>query len=589
MNKTKYLLVLGGFLIFAAASCVTSAPKPEYAQIASQDPNHIFEAKGRHGVVAAAHPLASKAGLTMLKAGGNAIDAAVATSFMISVVRPQSTGIGGGGFALVHQANAGETKVYDFRERAPIKSSRDMYLDSSGNPKDFNYQGTEVPNASVNGHLAAGTPGVVAGLIKMHAEGGKLPFSKVIEPAIQIAENGFPVYHGLTESVAMRQKILTVFPASKSLLLPDGEPIKVGKLLVQKDLAATLRRIQKNGRDGFYKGETAKLLLAEIKRGKGLISQRDLDEYKVKIRKPIKGSYRGLDVVSMPPPSSGGIHIIQMLNMLEPTDYGKLGHNTSASIHLLAETMRRAFADRARYLGDPEFVKIPTKGLVSKNYAKQQMRSFKVNQATPSTVVGAGDPASYESSSTTHISVVDQWGNAVSTTQTVNYTFGSCVVVGGTGFILNNEMDDFSKKPGVPNAYGLVGSEANAIAARKTMLSSMSPTIVLKDGKVSMVLGSPGGPRIITATLQTILNVIDHKMPLKEAVHATRVHHQWLPDVLRIEGEELPLKVRQELAALGHKLNQKPAIGDVQAIKKIDTGEWVGVSDRRSDGSPMGY
>ena len=324
-------------------------------------------------------------------------------------------------------------------------------------------------------------------------------------------------------------------------------------------------------------------------RGKGLVSFEDLKQYQVKMRQPVTGHYRGYQVISMPPPSSGGTHIVQILNILKGFDYGAMGSQTTQSIHLLAEAMRRAYADRAKYLGDPDFVSVPIKGLTSPKYAASLAKTIDLRRATPSSSIKAGDPNPYESPSTTHLSVVDRWGNAVTSTQTINYTFGSCVVAEGTGIILNNEMDDFSKKPGVPNAFGLLGSEANAIAARKTMLSSMSPTLVFNDqGHLQLVVGSPGGPRIITATLQTILNVIDHKMPLPLAVHANRIHHQWYPDELRMEPGGLAPQVVNQLKAMGHKVVVKEGIGDVQAIGRVPGG-WIGVSDTRSEGYPMGY
>jgi gamma-glutamyltranspeptidase/glutathione hydrolase len=564
-----------------------------------------YVAHGTQAMVATAHPEASKAGLAMLKAGGNAIDAAVAASFVISVVRPQSTGLGGGGFMLSYLAGAkaagkgqssgkGETEVYDFRERAPKAATRDMFLDAKGEPKGFTFAGQTVPDASVNGHLAVGTPGLVAGLLKAHEEHGKLKLATVMAPAIALAENGFPVYGGLASELESRKDVLKVFPSSTKIFFKDGRPLRVGETLVQKDLAKTLRAIERLGVDGFYKGEVAAAILAEMKRGGGLVTQADLDAYAVKMRTPVSGAYRGYTILSMPPPSSGGAHIIQILNMLEngpdgkPSDYGALGLGTVPAIHLLAEAMRRAFADRAEYLGDPEFVTVPLKGLLSPKYAQKLRATIDMTKATPSTAVKPGDPASFEHPSTTHLSVLDADGNAVSTTQTVNYGFGSCVVAEGTGVVLNDEMDDFAIKPGVANVFGLVGNDANAVAASKTMLSSMSPTLVFRpDGSLFMVVGSPGGPRIITATLQTIINAIDFKLPLADAVHATRTHNQWLPDELRVEPDGLDPAVAKALEAMGHKLVVKGSIGDVQAIE-VAKGDVVGVSDTRSEGVPMG-
>lgn len=548
-----------------------------------------YRATGTNGMVATAHPLASEAAIAMLKKGGNAFDAAVAASFVISVVRPQSTGIGGGGFLLTWEAAQKKSEVFDFRERAPAAASRDMYLNKDGTEKNFTYEGKTIENASVNGHLSAGIPGLVAGLVEVQEKKGKLKLVQVIQPAIDIAEKGFEVYGGLAEAIEDRKAILAVFPDSRKIFLPKDKPLKVGDILVQPELALTLRQIALKGAAGFYQGTVGAKLVAEMKRGNGIMTAKDLDGYKVKMREPVTGSYRGYKIVSMPPPSSGGVHIVQMLNMLEQTEYGKLEHGSAASIHLLAEVMRRAFADRAEYLGDPEFVKVPVKGLVSVTYAKKLFSTIDLKKATRSEVLKPGNPQAYESPSTTHLSVVDKDGNAVTSTQTVNYSFGSCVVAQGTGVVLNDEMDDFSKKPGTPNVFGLLGNEANAVAAGKTMLSSMSPTFLLNsDGTLKLALGSPGGPRIINATLQTILNVIDHKMPLDLAVHAARIHHQWFPDEIRVESYTLTPEVQKQLEALGHKIVVKSAIGDVQAVS-VQSGQLMGVSDTRSEGRPLGY
>jgi gamma-glutamyltranspeptidase/glutathione hydrolase len=543
-------------------------------------------------MIAAAHPLASDAALAMLRAGGNAADAAVAASFVISVVRPQSTGIGGGGFLLLTSRVRSEslpTKVYDFRERAPGAATRNMYLDDKGQPKAFTYAGKSVPDASINGHLAAGVPGLVAGLHQVHHDHGVLPWETVLAPAIKAARDGFEVYPGLAEAIADRAEILAVFPGSRAIFLPGGKPLVAGQTLVQKDLAWTLDQVAKHGPKAFYEGAVAKKIVAEMQRGKGLISAVDLKNYAVKRREPVTGHYRGHKIVSMPPPSSGGTHIVQMLNMLSHDDLGAMGHGSVAATHLVAETMRRAFADRAEYLGDPDFVRVPVRGLTALPYAAALRATIDVSKATPSSGVKAGQPMAHESASTTHLSVVDKNGMAVATTQTVNYTFGSCVVAEGTGILLNDEMDDFSLKPGVPNVFGLVGSDANAIAAHKTMLSSMSPTMVFRpDGSFMMALGSPGGPRIISATLQTILNVIDHRMDYLSAVHAARIHHQWLPDQLVFEPGGLGDGVQAELRNMGHNVVAKGTIGDVQLVAK-EGDKLIGVSDRRSEGAPRGY
>ena len=548
-----------------------------------------FITTGSKGMISTSHPLASKAGLDMLKAGGNAIDAAAAVSFVISVVRPHSTGIGGGGFMLYYDKQKNNTEVYDFRERAPFKASRDMYIDRKGKPIDFIYRGHKIPNASVNGHLAVGTPGLVAGVVESHAKHGKLSLAKVIQPSIDIARNGFKVYIRLAEAIERKQHILDKFESSKKIFLPKGIPLKIGDTLIQKDLAWTLEQIKLHGKDGFYRGKVAKKIVTEMKKGGGLIRKNDLLAYRTKILKPVTGTYRGYKIQSMPPPSSGGIHIVEILNILEGYDLEKMGHNTTESVHIITEAMRRAFADRAKYLGDPEFVKVPQKGLISKRYAEKLRSTIDRKKATSSKEIGAGDPLAYESKSTTHFSIVDQWGNAVSSTQTINYTFGSCVVAAGTGIVLNDEMDDFSKKPGVPNVFGLVGSKANAIAARKTMLSSMSPTLVFdKNNELRLVVGSPGGPRIISATLQTIINTIDYHMPLADAVHAYRFHHQWLPDQLYYEKSGLSHDIIKSLGQMGHSTKATEAMGSVQAIERTGK-EWIGVSDTRREGYPLGY
>jgi len=582
--KTSFYFLIS--IVLIVSNCTTLKVFPPYQKHRQRSE---FITTGTKGMISTSHPLASKAGLDMLKMGGNAIDAAAAVSFVISVVRPQSTGLGGGGFMLYFDKQKSNTEVYDFRERAPFKASRDMYIDSKGKPIDFTYKGHIISNASVNGHLAVGTPGLVAGVVESHAKHGKLSLAQVIQPAIDIAKNGFEVYARLAEAIESKRYVLDKFEASKKIFLPKGVPLKVGDTLVQKDLAWTLEQIKQHGKDGFYKGKVANKIVAEMKRGGGLIRKNDLLAYRTKMHQPVTGTYRGYKVLSMPPPSSGGIHIVEILNILEGYNLEMMGHNTPESVHVITEAMRRAFADRAKYLGDPEFVKVPQKGLVSKKYAEKLRSSINLNKATSSKEIGAGDPLAYESRSTTHFSIVDQWGNAVSSTQTINYTFGSCVVAAGTGIMLNDEMDDFSKKPGVPNVFGLVGSKANAIAARKTMLSSMSPTLVFdKNNELMLVVGSPGGPKIISATLQTIVNTIDYHMPLSDAVHAFRFHHQWLPDQLYYEENGLSYDIINSLKKMGHSLKPTDAMGSVQAIERVGK-EWIGVSDTRREGYPLGY
>ena len=548
-----------------------------------------YVARGSYAMAATAHRLSSEAALAMLQQGGNAIDAAAAASFAVSVVRPQSTGIGGGGFMLFYEKRSGRTLVFDFRERAPGRASKNMFLDDSGQPRDFVYQGARLPQASRNGHLSAGVPGLVRGIVDIHGEFGQLPLAQVVAPAIELARQGFTVFPALARAIAKRRDVLEMFPASRQIFLPGGSPLKAGERLVQGDLARTLERIVATKGDSFYTGETAHLIAKEMKQH-GLISAADLKSYRVKRREPIWVEYRQHRIASMPPPSSGGTHIAQILKMLESDPVGKLGHLQPASTHLLAEVMRRAYADRATYLGDPDFVNVPLDSILSSKYLRERRATIDPNAVTPSTQVHAGVLPAPESESTTHISVVDAWGNAVSTTQTINGSLGSGVIVPGTGVLMNNEMDDFSIGENIPNMFGLTGSQANAIAARKTMLSSMSPTLVFDPtGQLQLVLGSPGGSRIITATVQTIINVIDHGMPLEDAVHAHRIHHQWKPDQIYYERDGLPPVTVRALEAIGHTLKSKKwGIGDVQAVGRIPNG-WIGVSDTRSDGVPMGY
>ncbi len=552
-------------------------------------PRADFVAEGADGMVASAHPLATKAGIDVLKRGGTAIDAAIAVSFMTGVVRPHSTGIGGGGFLLYYEKASGKVVAYDFRERAPDKASADMFLNKQGNPKDFDFGPIKIKEASVNGHLAVGIPGLVAGLVRVHKDHGSLPFKELLIPAISTAEDGFIVYPQLEEALQERKGVMERFPGTKKIFFSKGLPLKEGDVLKQKDLALTLREISEKGSEGFYKGFVAQLFIKEMKKY-GLITQKDLDTYQVKMREPVEGTYKGYRIVSMPPPSSGGVHIIQILNILEDDSIQIYGRQSLKSLHLLVEAMRRAYADRAKYLGDPEFTKVPTKGLISKAYAKSLRQNIDDENPTPSKNLVQASPVAYESNTTTHFSIVDKWGNAVSSTQTINGSFGSGLVVPGTGVILNNEMDDFSIKPGAPNLFGLITDKANSIAPQKTMLSSMSPTMVFdRQGNLELVLGAPGGPKIITATLQTILNYITYDMPLEDAVHAYRVHHQFMPDVLYVEKNGLALEVLENLRSKGYKIEEKnEGIGDIQAIGRRNK-MWVGVSDTRSTGKPMGY
>ncbi|NRA69130.1 MAG: gamma-glutamyltransferase [Pseudobacteriovorax sp.] len=586
---SKFLIILLGILL---SHCTTTTPHETPETFKPRGINKLraqYIDSGKSGMVTAAHPIASKAGVEVLKQGGNAIDAAIAVSFVISVVRPQSTGIGGGGFLMYRNTNNQKVEAWDFREEAPLKAHRDMYLDEKGQPKPFKYKGKEIPRASVNGHQSAGTPGLVAGLWEIHKAHGSLPWKNLLQPAIIAARDGIPVYPNLARAIDRRKSVLSVFDGSRAIFYPKGVALKAGDTLFQKDLAKTLEAIAEKGADGFYKGAVAKLIAEEMKRHNGLITEKDLLNYEVKKREPIEGDFRGHKIYSMPPPSSGGIHIVQMLNILEGFDGKKKGRFSPEYINLLTEAMRHAYADRATHLGDPDFYKVPIKGLTSDGYANEIRKKLSVGKAGDSSKIGPGNPIPYEQPSTTHFSIVDKNGNAVSSTQTINYTFGSGVVIPGTGILMNDEMDDFSIKADTPNAFGLIGYEANSIKPGKRMLSSMSPSIITKSNQVQAIVGSPGGSRIITATLQVILNRIEFGMTPEDAVHSFRTHHQWKPDKIYFEESGMAPQTKASLESMGYTLSSSRwNIGDVQAIF-YDNGVWVGVSDTRSDGQPMGY
>jgi gamma-glutamyltranspeptidase/glutathione hydrolase len=581
-------------LVFLLLGCVTGVDHQSDSDLvkrfapANQNRSaEDYQALSRSGMVVAAHPLASEAGAKMLEVGGNAVDAAVAASFVIAVVRPQSSGIGGGGFLLHHDAATSRQRVFDFRERAPRKADRRLYIDKSGAPRETRYQRKVIKNPSVNGHLSVAIPGLVRGLVDLHKELGKLDLHTVMAPSVKIAMEGFRVYDALAKEIEERQEWLGLYPGSRKIFFDERGPLKSGAILEQRDLAATLKEIAATGGKSFYEGAIAKKIIAEMERGQGVMDLYDLRNYRMIERAPLKGSYRGRRIVSMPPPSSGGTHVIEMLNMLETRDLSALHPRGATYIHLLAEVMRRAFADRAKEMGDPDFTTVPVARLTSKSYAKERLKNFDPEKATASNAVGQIQPTA-ESPSTTHISVIDRWGNAVATTQTVNYSFGSTVVAEGTGIVLNDEMDDFTTVPGGLNVFGLLTGVKNDIEPGKTPLSSMSPTMVFgADGRVDLVLGSPGGPRIINAVLQTIVNVIDFKMLPLDAVHATRIHHQYIPDELRVESDSLDTDTRKTLEAMGHLLKPISSIGDIQAIVQQPDGLLVGISDSRSDGKPF--
>jgi gamma-glutamyltranspeptidase/glutathione hydrolase len=561
--------------------CLLS-PCPIYAQKAIASGYDIVSpVEGQNGMVVTGEPLASQVGLDVLKDGGNAIDAAVAIGFALAVTLPSAGNIGGGGFMVVHLAKTGETVAIDFRETAPAKAHRDLFLDKNGDVDQ---------NLSLHSHLSAGVPGTVSGMAFALDKYGSQSLSKILTPAIQLAEKGFRISSRFAQDLSSHKNHFLKWPASAKIFLTSEERVyQSGDLFTQLDLARTLRAIQKNGPDAFYKGDIADLIVGEMERHGGLITREDLAAYKPVIREPIRGTYKDHTILSMPPPSSGGIHIVQILNILEGFELKSLGHHSAATLHRMAEAMKYAYADRSKYLGDPDFVNIPVVGLTSKAYAAKLRQHIVLDRATPSTNIGPGHPPGFESDQTTHYSVIDKHGNAVAVTYTINLGFGSGIVVDGAGFLLNNEMDDFSSKPGVPNAFGLIGGSANAIEPNKRMLSSMSPTLVLRNGKPVLVTGSPGGSRIITTTLQIILNVIDHGMNIQEAVNAPRIHHQWWPDELRMEDGMSP-DTMQLLQNMGHTLSRQKTMGAAESIF-IDpaTSIYYGVADPRNQGLAIGY
>jgi gamma-glutamyltranspeptidase/glutathione hydrolase len=532
-------------------------------------------------MVVAPHPIAAQVGIDILKKGGNAIDAAIAIQLAIAVVYPRAGNIGGGGL-MVLRTQTGKFDALDYREKAPERAHRDMYLDSLGNV---------VPRLSVEGHLAAGVPGTVAGMIAAHKKYGKLPFKTLIQPAIDLAKNGYAITQGEVDRLNGNQAAFKKFNADDNALV-KVEPWKLGDLLVQSNLAATLERIQKKGKGGFYKGQTADYIVAEMERGKGLISHQDLKSYQARWREPVEAQYKNYRIVSMPPPSSGGIIILQLMKIMERYPVAEWGFQSLNAIHLMAEAERRVYADRAQYMGDPDFFQVPQDSLLNDKYLRQRMSNYNPTLATPSKDILAGDfrSISKESFETEHTSVVDAEGNAVAVTTTLNSNFGNKVMVHGAGFLLNNEMDDFSAKAGVPNQFGLVGSEANSIQPNKRMLSAMSPTIVEKDGQLFLVIGAPGGSTIITAVFQVMMNVMEFGLPLDEAIKAGRFHNQWLPDEIWVEKAALTPERRKELEQLGHKLREVNYMAVVKAIMRLSNGKLHGAGDPRNpDDDAKGY
>ncbi len=532
---------------------------------------------GSTGMVATQEAHATRAAAKVLAEGGNAIDAAVCAGFTLAVTLPRAGNIGGGGFMLIHLEKTNRQTAIDYREKAPAAAHRDMFLNDKGNVD------TKLSRSS---RLAAGIPGTVRGLALALQQHGTISLERALQPAVELAENGFIVGQDLHESLKTRSSHFRGSPAAmKAYYNPDGSPPAIGSRLIQKDLARTLRIIAEQGPDAFYTGPIAKAIVADMKANGGIITADDLRNYRPIIRKPVGGTYRGWRVVAMPPPSSGGIHLIQMLNILEGFPIAKYGHNSAETMHICIEAMRRAYADRSRYLGDPDFTEIPTKSLISKNYAKILSKKINLSRATPSREVSPGlaQLGNRESNETTHFSVIDRWGNAVSNTYTLNFSYGSGIMVAGTGMLLNNEMDDFSAKPGIPNAYGLLGGKRNAIEPNKRMLSSMTPTLLFKGKNHLVATGSPGGSRIITTVLQIVCNLVDHGMDIGEATTAARFHHQWFPDEVQVEPGFNP----ETLASLenrSHTVKTHSLMGSTQSVARIN-GLFFGASDPRNQGA----
>ncbi len=565
MHRMLALVTLMASLLSAPAWA--ASPQPEFAE---------------NGMVVSDSREASEVGIAILKRGGNAVDAAVAVGFALAVTHPSAGNLGGGGFMVARMAD-GTTFTLDYRETGPAAAHRDMFLNEAGDV---------ISGLSRDSHLASGVPGSVDGLLRALKDHGSGMISRndVLKPSIALARRGFPMSRSFASLLNGYRSTFEQHPGSaKSFVNPNGTPWQAGDQFRQPDLARTLKFIARHGRDGFYTGPVADAIVAEMQRGNGIISLTDLAGYESIYRDPILGKFQELEIVSMPPPSSGGVHVVQMLNMLAELSIADYGWNGSDYVHRLTEVQRRAYADRAEHLGDPAFWDVPVAMLTSPAYAKQRAQEIDLSRATPSTAIEAGVAAPREGNDTTHYSVVDKDGNVVSVTTTINLSFGSGIAVDGAGFLLNNEMDDFSAKPGVPNAFGLLGNEANAIAPGKRMLSSMTPTIVLKDGKPFLVVGSPGGSTIITTVLQVILNTEVHGMNVQEAVSAPRVHSQWMPDVIAVEPRALQPDVIVRLESMGHTIQEGSPWGSANSILIDTRGLWGAADPRQSNSYAAGY
>ena len=531
-----------------------------------------------NGMVVCAYPDAAAVGLKILQKGGNAVDAAIAVQFAMAVTVPEAGNIGGGGF-MVYRCADGQTNTLDFREKAPGAATTNMYLDTAGKP---------IPNMSLYTHKASGIPGSVDGMAEAYNKYGQLPWAELVQPAIELAEDGFKITANLAADLNRNQDKFKKLNPDKSYLI-QNTPWHEGDLLVQSDLGKTLELIRDKGRNGFYSGHVADELLAEMKNGGGIFTKADLQNYHAIWRNALTGNYKNYKIITMPPPSSGGIALLQLLKTVEKYPLHRWGHNQDSTVQLMVEAERRVYADRSKYLGDPDFYDVPVDSLLNTAYLNSRMKSFKWSAATPSTTIQPGTFSGYESSQTTHYSIVDRDGNAVAITTTLNDSFGSKIFVKGAGFLLNNEMDDFSEKPGVPNMFGLIGGKANSIEPNKRMLSSMTPAILEKDGKLFMVVGSPGGATIITSVFQTILNVIEFDQDMQQAVDSKRFHSQWMPDEVDVESGALDTITRQKLQKKGYKIVDHRPIGRVDAILKTKWGYYEGGADPRGDDTKMGW
>ncbi|MEO6611755.1 MAG: gamma-glutamyltransferase [Chitinophagaceae bacterium] len=575
MRKSRLAFIL--FPLCLLLCCNTA--KQSFVPVISFDPYQYSSQKkiiSVNGAVVAAHPLASKVGLQILQQGGNAIDAAIATQLALAVVYPQAGNLGGGGFFVARLSN-GKLVSIDYREKAPGNARRDMYIDSSG---------TARTDMSQDGHLASGVPGTVSGLFAC-LKYAKLPFKKLIQPAIELAENGFAISEREAKGLNNLQGELLKYN-TRTPVFVKATKWQAGDTLVQKDLANTLKRIRDHGAAGFYEGETARLIVEEMKRGGGIITYDDLKNYQAKPREPHSFMYKGYRIVGMPMPSSGGLLLHQMMRMIEDRNIAAMGFQSLQAVQLMTEVERRAFADRGEYMGDADYYKVPVKMLTNEVYLQEKMKDYDPAAASPSYSVKPGVLLRAESEETTHFSVIDKEGNTVAVTTTLNNSYGNRVVVAGAGFFMNDEMDDFSIKPGVPNMYGALGGEANAILPGKRMLSSMTPTIVLKDNKPYIVVGTPGGTTIPTSVFQTLVNILEFNLSTEEAVNQPKFHHQWLPDTLEVE-KGFPEPVKESLKKMGYALKQRSAIGRTEVIKVLADGRFEAVADKRGDDSTEGW